>query len=258
MPLTLHWHTEPFLLLSILLPGWLYALTIGPWRDFFGPGQAFPKREAAQFFLALAIVYLAVGSPLDSIGETFLFCAHMLQHMLLIYVVPPLLIRGLPAWLTDGIMRRHPRFHNVCRMLVHPATGGASFTLIFTIWHFPELYEWALVSRPVHIVEHWMMFVPAFLMMWPVMSRSETLPRLRDGSLMVYGFLLMIGDLPLWAALIFGDDPIYRTYEMAPRICYLTPIQDQISGAVVMKLFNEGFSLLTMGCAFFRWAKKER
>ena len=56
---------------------------------------------------------------------------------------------------------------------------------------------------------------------------------------------------------IFGNEPIYRTYEYAPRICYLSPIQDQISGAIVMKVFNEGFSLLTMGCAFFRWAKRE-
>lgn len=257
MPLILHWHTEPFLLLTILLPGWLYALAVGPWRGIFGPGQVFPKAEAFKFFAGLTTIYLAVGSPLDSIGESFLFTAHMLQHMLLIYVAPVLLITGMPAWLTDGLLARSPRALKICRTLVHPAFGGAAFILFFSVWHFPELYVWALNDKSAHILEHWMMFLPACLMVWPVVTNSSALPRLRDGGLMVYGFALMIGDLPLWAFLIFGDDPIYRTYEFAPRICYLTPAQDQISGAIIMKVFNEGFSLLTMGCAFFRWAKRE-
>lgn len=257
MPLTLHWHTEPFLLLAILFPGWLYALAVGPWRGVFGPGQAFPKAEAARFFAGLAVVYLAVGSPLDSIGESFLFTAHMLQHMLLIYVAPPLLITGLPAWLTDGLLARSPAALKLCRTLVHPAFGGTAFVLCFSVWHFPELYVWALNDKSAHILEHWIMFLPACLMVWPVVSKSRLLPRLSNGGLMFYGFILMVGDLPLWAALIFGEDCLYRTYEYAPRICYLDPMQDQIAGAIVMKLFNEGFSLLTMGCAFFRWSKEE-
>ena len=257
MPLTLHWHTEPFLLLAILIPGWLYALAVVPWRHVYGPGEKFPVNESARFFGALAVVYLAVGSPLDAIGETFLFSAHMLQHMLLIYVVPYLLITGLPGWLTDGILAKRPRLLKICRLLVHPAVGAGSFAVIFSVWHFPELYEWALIDKSAHILEHFMMFAPAVCMIWPVESKSRLLPRMHEGGMMIYGFLLMVADLPLWAALIFGDDPIYRTYQFAPRICYLSPTQDQISGAIIMKVFNEGFSLMTMGCAFFRWARRD-
>lgn len=257
MPLVLHWHTEPLLLLTVIFPGWLYAMLAGPWRARVAPGEAFALWPAVRFYAGLATAYLAVGSPLDSIGETFLFSVHMVQHMLLIYVAPPLIISGLPAWMTDNFLQTRPRLVSVLRRLVSPVTGGVAFTLIFSIWHFPELYQWALHNRTVHIVEHWMMFLPAMMMVWPVVSRSRILPKLGDGGLMVYGFVLMIGDLALWAALIFGEEPIYRTYEYAPRITYMSPIQDQLAGAIVMKIFNEGFSLITMGCAFFHWAKKE-
>lgn len=257
MPLILHWHTEPLLLLAILIPGWLYALVVGPWRGFFGAGIPYPKKEAFRFFLALATVYLAVGSPLDAVGETFLFSAHMLQHMLLIYVAAPLFVIGIPPWLIDGIMERSRFLFVVGRAITNPVVGGTMFVMFFSVWHFPELYVWALNDKSAHMLEHAMMFFPAILMVWPVVSKSKTLPRLRDGSLMIYGFMLMVGDLPLWAALIFGEDPLYITYEYAPRITDLSPIQDQVVGAIIMKICNEAFSLATMGCAFFRWARKE-
>ncbi len=97
----LHWHTEPLLLITLLLVGWLYALGVGPLRERIAPGTLFPRRQAILFYLGLIIVYLAVGSPLDQIGEQFLFCAHLPQHMLLIYFSPVLFIFGTPAWLID-------------------------------------------------------------------------------------------------------------------------------------------------------------
>lgn len=257
MPLILHWHTEPLLLLTLLIPGWAYALATGPWRGAIAPGEPYPRGDAIRFFSALIVAYLAVGSPLDALGESLLFAAHMVQHMLLIYVVPVLLITGLPVWLTDPFLERRPRLLKVAKFLTHPAVGGGSFVIIFSIWHFPELYVWALNNKEAHILEHWMMFAPAVLMVWPVVSKSRVLPRLSDGALMIYGFALMVGDLPLWAAFIFGNDPLFVTYTYAPRIAGITPIQDQVNGAIIMKIFNEGFSLTTMGCSFFRWAKRE-
>lgn len=67
----------------------------------------------------------------------------------------------------------------------------------------------------------------------------------------------MIADLPLWLALIFGDDPVYVTYQLAPRICWLSAADDMVLGATVMKGFNEVFALISMGWAFFSWYQKE-
>jgi len=222
MNVPLHWHTEPLLLLLIVGVSWAYALACGPLRARCAPGlQAYPRNYAICFHLGVLVAYIAVGSPLDQIGEAFLFSAHMLQHMLLIYVAAPLIILGL-------------------------------------VWHFPELYEAALRDRTLHVIEHWLMFLPALLMVWPLVSRSRVLPRISFGGAMVYCFALMIADLPLWAVLIFGEQPIYETYRLAPRITALTASSDMILGAAIMKGFNEVFALVNMALAFFLWYKRDR
>ncbi len=260
MRLPLHWHTEPLLLLLVVGASWAHALACGPYRAKWAKesGSAYPVAFAVRFHLGVLVGYLAVGSPLDQLGEQFLFSAHMLQHMLLIYVAAPLLVTGIPPGLIDGFLESRPSLTKVLRALTHPLVGGLLFTLFFSIWHFPELYEAALRSRPLHVVEHWSMFLPAILMVWPLFSRSVLLPRVGFGAAMVYSFALMIADLPLWAALIFGEHPIYDSYRLAPRIISMTASSDMIMGAVVMKGFNEIFALSCMGYAFFTWYRRDQ
>jgi len=259
MKIPLHWHTEPLLLLVVVGASWLYALAVGPWRARWAPaGAAYPVWSAVSFHAGVLVAYLAVGSPLDQLGEGFLLSAHMLQHMLLIYIAAPLIVLGLPPEMTDAFLRAHPRVTAVLRRLVHPVVAGVLFSFIFIVWHFPECYEAALRSRPLHIIEHWSMFLPAILMVWPLLSRSAVLPRIGFGYAIVYAFALMIADLPLWLGLIFGDHPIYETYRLAPRICWLSASDDMVLGASIMKGFNELFSLVNMGLAFFAWYKRDR
>ncbi|MEY3491230.1 MAG: hypothetical protein RL309_358 [Verrucomicrobiota bacterium] len=259
MNVPLHWHTEPLLLLLIVGVSWAYALACGPLRTRYAPGlQAYPRNYAICFHLGVVVAYIAVGSPLDQIGEAFLFSAHMLQHMLLIYVAAPLIILGLPPELTDPFLEARPRLLKFARFLVHPLVAGLIFNFNFSVWHFPELYEAALRDRTLHVIEHWLMFLPALLMVWPLVSRSRVLPRISFGGAMVYCFALMIADLPLWAVLIFGEQPIYETYRLAPRITALTASSDMILGAAIMKGFNEVFALVNMALAFFLWYKRDR
>ena len=259
MNIPLHWHTEPLLLLLIVGVVWGYTLICGPYRESLAPKLTrYPVKSSTSFYLGVFVAYIAVGSPLDQLGESFLFSAHMMQHMLLIYVSAPLIVLGLPPELTDPFLLKNPRFTKILRFLVHPLTAGVLFNLSFSVWHFPELYDAALSSRPLHIVEHWMMFLPALFMVWPLVSRSKVLPRLGGGGAMLYSFALMIADLPVWAALIFAEHPIYETYLLAPRICWLSASQDMIMGAVVMKAFNEIFALTNMGVAFYAWYQRDR
>ena len=259
MTIPLHWHTEPLLLALVVGVSWAYAVATGPLRARFAPGlDRYPLGYAVRFHLGVLVGYLAVGSPLDQVGESFLFSAHMLQHMLLIYVAAPLIVLGLPPELTDPFLEARPRLLKVARFLVHPVVAGLAFNLIFTLWHFPELYEAALHDRTLHIVEHWLMFLPAVLMVWPLLSLSRVLPRISFGGAMVYCFVLMIADLPLWGALIFGEHPIFETYRLAPRITSLTASSDMVLGAALMKGFNEVFALANMAWAFFAWYRRDR
>lgn len=258
MTLPLHWHTEPLLVLTVVAASWLHALACGPLRARLAPGSPYPAGAAVRFHLGVLAAYLAVASPLDQLGEGYLFSAHMLQHMLLIYVAAPLVASGIPGELLDPWLERSPRARRLLALATHPLPAAAVFTVVFSCWHFPELYEWALADRTVHVVEHWTIFLPAVLLAWPLVSRSRALPPLTHGKSILYCVALMVADLPLWAALIFGDQPLYDTYRLAPRVVDLAPLQDQILGASCMKLFNEAFSLWHMGAAFVAWYRAER
>ena len=106
-----HWHNEPYLVGGLVFLGWLWAVLAGPLRlrlaAFSNQLSAissqpstpppFPRKEAWYFYTSLTIFYLAVGSPLDQIGERFLFSAHMFQHQLLIYPAAMFFLLGLAS-----------------------------------------------------------------------------------------------------------------------------------------------------------------
>ena len=249
-----HWHTEPTLIGGLLLIAWVYALLVGPWRDRIHP---FPRKEARFFAAALITFYLAVGSPLDALGENFSFSAHMVQHNILMYIVPPLFLLGLPQWQVDDILKRHGRLRRVLRFFVNPLIAGVLFTLLFSLWHVPVLYEAGLRYKPIHILEHLMMFLPSLCVFWGILGPSRVLPALRPGGQAAYVFLLMVGQTPIFAFLTFGSTVFYPTYAYAPRIFGLSPLEDQIIGGIIMKAANMLVSLCILGRCFYIWNREQ-
>lgn len=249
----LHWHTEPFLLISILFFAWTYGLFTGPFRTKIAPEEPYPSQKAFLFYLTLAGVYLTVGSPLDSIGEQYLFWVHMVQHMLLVYPLPMMILMSTPSWLIDAPLKKYPNLRSLTRFLTHPVIGGLAFTITYTLWHIPVLYESALQYKHIHIIEHWIMFGTSLLMLWPLFTPSRILPRARFGTQMIYIFLLMIGQIPVFAYLTFSGEVLYATYEYAPRVMPLNALEDQILGGILMKVVNMAMSLILFARAFYQW-----
>jgi putative membrane protein len=252
----LHWHTEPFLLISLLFFVWLYAVATGPLRAKI-TRQALPWYKPVFYYSGILLAYLTVGSPLDQIGEQFLFSAHMVQHMLLIYAIPFLIYAGLPHWLIDWPLQK-AGIRKTVSFLFHPATGGVAFSLIYTLWHIPAAYEAALQNKTIHIIEHITIFVPAMMMLWCFVSPSRVIPAASYPIRMLVIFLLMIAQLPVFAFLSFSETVHYPTYEWAPRIIEdLSPLADQILGGVVMKVANMIVSITIFGLSFYLWARKD-
>jgi putative membrane protein len=248
-----HWHNEPYLVGGLIVLGWLYALLTGPFRHRLAPGAPYPRAHAIKFYTALVIFYLAVGSPLDQIGERFLLSAHMIQHMLLIYGSAILFLLGLPHWLVSPVTAR-PVLRLPLRILFHPIICAILYTLTISIWHAPALYDWALQSKLVHVLEHVMFFAAALLYWWPVLSPSREFPPLGYGLQMIYLLAVTIGMTPLFAFLAFADNVLYPTYEYAPRIIEnFSPAQDQLLGASIMKLGGLFITLIALIIAFYRW-----
>lgn len=260
-----HWHNEPVLIGGLIFLGWLYAILTGPLRPTLAnlavasakagaPDEipAFPLRHAIRFYAALVIFYLAVGSPLDQLGERFLLSAHMLQHQLIIYPAAILLLLGLPDWLVrplTGMTGLRPIF----RVLTHPVVCGVIYIAVLTGWHMPLLYDLALQNRPLHILEHFTMFGAALFYWWPLLSPSREYPPIAYGWQMLYLAGVLIGMTPVFAYITFSQDVLYPTYEYAPRITSLTAAGDQLLAGAMMKLVGMGVAGLAFTVSFYRW-----
>lgn len=250
------WTPDASVVLGLGVVAGLYGLLVGPLRERVAPGQPFPKANAVFFYLGLLVLYLAVGTPIDTIGERYLFSVHMFQHNLLMYPVPTLMLLGTPRWLVDPLFRSVGMLP-LGRFLTHPVVALIIPNLVFTGWHFPPLYELALRSRFVHLIEHMTMLGSCLLLWWPVHSPSALLGRYSYGGQMLYLFLHSIAQIPVFFFITFTGETYYPTYEMAARIVNLTPLQDQQLGGAVMKIVG----MLVMGAAilraFLKWYQEE-
>ena len=247
-----HWHNEPFLIGGLIFLGWLYAILAGPLRGRLAAGSAYPTRKAVMFYSALLCFYFGVGSPLDQIAERFLLSAHMLQHQILIYPAAILFLLGLPDWMVRPVTAR-ASLQGLLRVLTHPLVCGVIYTTVYSGWHLPFLYDWALQNRVVHIAEHFMMFGAALFYWWPLLSPSKEFPPAKHAWQMLYLVAVIIGMTPVFAYIMFSSDVLYPTYEYAPRITSLTAESDQLLAGAMMKLIGMSVAMIAFGVSFYRW-----
>lgn len=248
-----HWHNEPYLVGGLIFLGWLYAILAGPLRARLAPGQPYPRTQARWFYGALLVFYLAVGSPLDQIGERFLFSAHMMQHQLLTYPAAIMFLLGLPGWMIDPVLGR-PGLRRLVRFATNPLVCGLIYIVTIGVWHIPSLYDWALRDKVVHVIEHLMFFASALFYWWPQLSPSQVAPRASYATQMLYQLAVIIGMTPLFAYLTFSTDILYPTYEYAPRLFTdFTAANDQLLSGTMMKLGSLMVGVLAIGISFHRW-----
>ena len=248
-----HWHNEPFLVGGLVFFGWLWAVLAGPLRGRLAPGEPFPRAQAWKFYTSLVIFYLAVGSPLDQVGEGFLFSAHMLQHQLLIYPAALFFLLGLTPWMVDPVLAR-PELRRPLRVLTHPLSCAVVFTLVISLWHAPYAYDLALQNKLVHVAEHVMFFGAALFYWWPMLSPSRALPPIGYGAQMLYFTGVVVLMTPVFAYITFSGDILYPTYEYAPRLfANFSAADDQLLAGVGMKLVGMSVAGGAFGVAFYRW-----
>jgi putative membrane protein len=202
--------------------------------------------------------YLAVGSPLDPLGENFLFFAHMIQHNILMYVSPLFLLLGLPREIIDDYLEKKPFLESFLKFLFHPIIAGLMFTLVFSFWHIGAFYEAAIRDKTLHMAEHLSMFFTSVAMWWPICGPSKRIPPMKFGPQMLYVLALMLGQTPIFAILTFSKDVLYDTYFYAERVMNLSPLEDQKTGGVLMKLANMIVSVSVLSSIFYRWSKEQK
>jgi len=250
------WNWEPSILIGLALQVGAYLTCIGPLRERF-PGSAPVSPARAQTFLLGSLVLLiALVSPLDTLGDQYLLTAHMIQHMLITLVAPPLLLIGTPRWLFRPLLRL-PFALPVGRFLTNPLFAFFFYNFTFAIWHVPHYYEATLHSLPIHILEHVMFFVAATLTWWPVFSPLDELPPLSDPLQCLYLFFESIPPTILGALITFSSTILYPTYTRAPRLWGLTPEMDQQIAGLIMWVPGALVFLTVLTVVFFRWFNQD-
>jgi putative membrane protein len=247
------WRNEPVLVGGLVLLGWLYALAVGPLRPRLAPGEPFDGPRALTFAAGLAVSYVALGSPLDWVGRYLLLTAHTLQHMLLLFPAPGLLLYGVPPWLADRTMGRLPR--PLGRTLLQPLLCGGAFILVVSGWYLPRPFERGLGSDVVHQIQNGMFLGVGLWFWWPLLSPSRVFPPLRYGGRMVYLFAIEVGLTGVFTYILMADHAMYSTYEHAPRLILgLSASEDQLLAGVFLSAVSSLVLVGALGVNFRRWA----
>lgn len=217
--------------------------------------------RAALFVAGDAILLLALVSPIDTLGDTYLFSAHMLQHLLLVLAVPPLLLLGIPPRLFERLLLWEPA-RRVERVLGRPLLAWTLGTGTLWLWHAPPLYDAALRSEGVHIVQHLTFLVTATIFWWPVVAPAP-LRRLASLAAVPYLIASSLASSVLGVILTFAPPGLYAPYlHPADPLGILRLIRqgwgfsaraDQQLGGLLMWTLTSPVYLTALAAALARW-----
>lgn len=214
------------------------------------------RRQVRLWWAGFAVLFVGAEWPIHDISERYLYSVHMVQHIAFSLVAPPLLLLGMPGWLTRWLLR--PRsLSTFVRGVTRPLVAGVIFNAAVAITHIPSVVDFTLDHDTVHFFAHVFIFVTSLIMWFPVINRLPEYPRLSYPGRMIYLFLQSILPTVPASFLTFAEGPVYRFYARVPRPFAISLISDQQVAGAIMKV---GESTLLWGIIvimFFRWYREE-
>lgn len=244
------WTIHPSTVIGLTALGWLYFRRA---RAAEGAGPSTGQRVA--FFSGLILLFLILNGPLHDLSDFYLFSGHMVQHLIMELIVPPLLIAGTPGWMLRPALGWRV-VGPLARRITTPIMVFAIFNVTLSIWHIPALYNLALLHHNVHILQHVTFLVASVLMWWPLMSSLPELPRLSYPGQMLYCFLMTLPMSVVAIYIAMADTVLYPLYASSPRLWGITPKMDQLIGGLLMWIPGGLFFYGVMTVVFFRWQRQ--
>jgi cytochrome c oxidase assembly factor CtaG len=232
------------------------------------PPAAAKRRRGTAFYAGLLTLVLAIDSPIDSYADT-LFWVHMVQHVLLMMVAPPLLLYGRP-WprllrpVPPAIRRPLARtalagetlkpLRRTLRWLASPLPAFVLFNGTLLVWHLPALYDLTLRNATVHDLEHALFFGTALLFWVYLVPGASARPRLTDGGQVAYALGALLVGWVLAVVLGMAPHPVYGGYSaLAERPGGLSALADQQLAAGVMWVPGSVPYTIALFAAAYRW-----
>jgi len=259
--LTGHWSFDPFLVVALAVAGW-HEIGLRRLARRSRPDRTRERRlRSLWFYGGLAVLLIAVESPVDYWAGDYFF-AHMIQHLLLMFAAPSLIVAGAP-WspllaalpgrsgrsvtrgvLAGGWSRPVRAFGGV---LLRPWVSVALFNAAMIAWHLPGPYDLAERNEAVHIwlmhgtmfgagVLFWLQFIPS-----PPFRRR--MPLLSQAGALLGTNVVMIGIAMTLS--IFAQGPVYSVYGGVPGVT-LPPFADQQIGAAILWVCGDFWAVPSM------------
>jgi putative membrane protein len=180
------------------------------------------RKHTLYFGLGLLTLWVALETPIDVISDHYLDSVHMLQHVLLGFVAPPLMLLGL----SSGMVARLIRVSGL-QAITEPVPAQVIAGLVMIVWHLPPLYDATLASESLHIVEHLMFIAGGVLLYWPIVETTSAAARwtMSPGAKLLYMLVATLPQDGIALALLFSRVPFYDFYSHVPRLYPpLTPL----------------------------------
>jgi cytochrome c oxidase assembly factor CtaG/cytochrome c2 len=255
-----NWNPWAIALLAVAVTGYVLGLLrLGPKER----SQIFGAARYASFTLGIATIFAVLISPLASLDDQ-LFSMHMIQHLLLMLVAPPLLVWGRPvmAWLWAFPLRGRrtigrawigtPGLRSGIRLFMRPAVVLVLSSVALWFWHAPGPYRWALASEGLHSAEHLSFFITS-LAFWSLVLEPYGRRRLGYGVTILFVAAMGMQMGLLGALLTFASRPFFATYGAGNTIWGMTPLADQQLAGVIMWVPASVIDLVVMAALFLAW-----
>ena len=246
------WDFEPIVVVVLAVASMVYA------RAYSRASRTAPKPPGAghwmPFYSGIAVIVIALLSPIDAIGDSYLLSAHMLQHVLLADIAPALIVLGLrapvlPLGLSKGALRAvapgSPSGRWLAR-LTSPWVAVPVWVSVTWVWAIPSVFDFATQHQLVHDIEHLTLFYAGLALWWLII---DPLPRHRlrsNGSRLALLGITRVASAFVCLPLTWLTQTEYPFYAAAPRAYGISAINDQhIAGAAMCFL-----EVLVFGIAF--------
>jgi cytochrome c oxidase assembly factor CtaG len=214
------------------------------------------RKHSLYFGLGLLTIWLSLESPIDTISDNYLDSVHMLQHVLLGFVAPPLMLLGL----SQGMVARLVRVPGI-RAITEPVPAVFVAGAVMIGWHIPAFYDATLYSDGLHVTEHITFIVAGLLMYWPMLevTSAHASWRMSPSAKLVYMLLATLPQDAVALALLFSRVPFYSYYTHVPRlVASLDPVTDQTLAGVVLMIFGKTTIVIVAIAVFTRWFGTEQ
>jgi putative membrane protein len=250
-------HPDVWLLVAAFAAGYAIAVArLGP--RFAAPGRpAVTRFQVVCWSLGVATIWLAADWPIHDIAEKSMYSVHMVQHLLLSMIAPPLLLLGTPGWLARFVLRPPSLLFRAVRKLSRFLPALVVFNVVLVLSHWPAVVDASLHSGWTHFGVHSLIFVSAFIVWMPVLSPLPEIPRLAAPPRAAFLFLQSVVPTVPASFLTFGEHPLYHFYEHVPHLWGVSTLEDQQIAGLIMKIGAGTLMWMLIAVIFFRWAADE-